>query len=53
MYIVMVGARPKGDEVMQAPGKLVAAVSVDGLEEPEGDPEIHGQDVQIAGDSTP
>lgn len=34
MCIVMVGARPKGKEVMQAPRKLVAAVGVNGLEEP-------------------
>lgn len=38
---------------MQAPWELVAAVSINSLEQPQNDPNVHGQDVEIAGESTP
>lgn len=53
MHIVMIGARPEGQKMMQAPRKLVAAVGVNGLEEPQDDPQVHSQDVQVAGDGAP
>lgn len=53
MHIMVVSARPKGKEMMQTPRKLVAAVGVNGLEEPQDDPQVHGQDVQVAGYGAP
>lgn len=49
----MVGACPEGNEVMEAPGEIVAAVGVNRLEESADYPEVHGQDVQIACDCAP
>ena len=51
--VVVLGARPERQEVVQGPGELVAGVRVDGLEEAAHDPEVHGQDVQVAGDGAP
>lgn len=48
MGIVVSRAGPKGEEVMEAPGKVVAAVRVDGLEEPEDDEDVHREDVKVA-----
>ncbi len=53
MKIMMVRPRPEGNEVMQTPGKLVAAVGVNSLEQSQNDPQVHGQDMQIACKSTP
>ena len=53
MNIVVLGASPEGKEVVERPGKLVARVCVDGLEEAEDDPDIHGQDVEVLGDCAP
>lgn len=47
MQVVMVGAGPDGQEVAQAPGEVIAAVGVDGLEETQDDPDVHGQEVQL------
>lgn len=41
-------ARPEGEDVVQRPGEVVAAVRVDGLEEAQHDPEVDGDDVQVA-----
>lgn len=51
MDIVVLGSRPKGEEVMQTPREFVAAMRINGLEESEDDPQIHCQNVQIFGDS--
>lgn len=48
--IVVVGASPERQEVTQAPGEVVAAVGIDSLEEAEGDPDVHGDHVEITGD---
>lgn len=48
--VVVLGAGPEGQHVVQTPGELVAAVRVDGLEQAEDDPCVHGQDVQVLGD---
>lgn len=49
----MVRARPKRQEMMQTPWELVAAVRVDCLEKAAHDPDVHRQDMQIAGDGAP
>lgn len=51
--IVVLGAGPEGQEVVQRPGELVAGVCIDGLEETADDPEVHGEDVQVTGDGAP
>lgn len=51
--VVVVGAGPDGQEVVEGPGELVAGVRVDGLEDAQRDPDVHGQDVQVAGDGAP
>ena len=53
VHVVVVGAGPEGEEVPQAPGEVVAAVGVDGLEESEDNPHVHGHEVEITGDSHP
>lgn len=39
---------PEGQEMVQAPRELIAGVCVDGLEQTEDDPNVHGQDVEVA-----
>jgi hypothetical protein len=51
--IVVLGAGPEGQEVVQAPWELVAAVRIDGLGETDGDPDVHCQDVEVLGDGAP
>ena len=51
--IVVVSTGPDGKEVVKRPGELVAGVRVDGLEDTQGDPDVHGQDVQVLGDGAP
>lgn len=51
--IVMVGSSPEGEEVAQAPGKIVAAVSVDGLEQSTDNPQVHGEEMEISGQRNP
>lgn len=48
--VVVLSAGPDRQEVAQAPGEVVAAVGVDGLEETQSDPDVHGQEVELAGD---
>jgi hypothetical protein len=38
---------------VERPGELVAGVRVDGLENTQDDPDVHGQDVQVFGDGAP
>lgn len=47
MDIMVIGASPEWEEVMQAPGEIIAAVRIDGLEEAESNPSIHRQDMKI------
>lgn len=49
----MLGSGPERQEVVEGPGELIAGMSVDGLEETEDDPAVHGQDVEIFGDGGP
>ena len=48
--VVVLGAGPEGQEVVQTPWELVTAVCVDGLGQTEDDPNVHGQNVEILGD---
>ena len=47
MKVVVVSAGPEGEKVAERPGKVVARVRVDGLEETEGDPKVDGENVQV------
>ncbi len=49
----MVGAGPERQKVVQTPGELIPAVRIDGLKQPQHDPDVHGQDVQFARDDAP
>lgn len=51
--IVVVSAGPDGEEVVERPGELVTRVRVDGLEQTQHDPSIHGEDVEVLGDGAP
>jgi hypothetical protein len=53
VHIVMFGAGPEGEEVVQAPGELVTTVRIDSLGDAEDDPCVHGQNVEILGDGAP
>lgn len=39
--------------MMQAPGELIAAVRVNGLEQPAHNPQVHSQDMQVARNGAP
>lgn len=51
--VVVVGAGPEWEEVVQTPGEVVAAVGVDGLEEAADNPHVHSEEVEITGDGDP
>ena len=50
MDVVKVRPGPYWDKVVQAPGEIVPRVGVDGLEQAKHDPDVHGQDMQVACD---
>lgn len=47
---MVVGAGPEWQEMMQTPGEFVARMGVDRLEQPQDDPDVHGDDMQVLGD---
>ena len=51
--IVVVSTGPEREEVVERPGELVAGVRVNGLEDTEHNPDVHGQDVEVLGDGAP
>ncbi len=51
--IVVVGASPEGEDFSQAPGEVVSAVRINGLEEAEQNPQVHGHEVKISHDGNP
>lgn len=51
--VVVVGSSPDGQEVSQAPGEVIARVGVDGLEETQNDPHVHGDQVEVASQRDP
>lgn len=48
--VVVLSAGPDRQEVAQAPGEVVSAVGIDGLEETQSDPDVHGQEMELASD---
>lgn len=47
--VVVISTGPEGEDVLERPGEIVSAVSVNGLEETEDDPDVHSKDVKVAG----
>lgn len=45
MEIVVLSSTPEREDVVQAPGEVIPRVGVDGLVQPQEDPDIHGDDV--------
>jgi len=45
---VVFGAGPEGDNVLEGPWEVVTAVGVDSLEKTERDPDVDGEDVEVA-----
>lgn len=50
---MVVSTGPEREEVVERPGELVAGVRVDSLEDTENNPDVHGQDVKVLGNSAP
>lgn len=46
MVVVVLGARPDRQKVPQVPWEVVAAVRIDGLEQPKHDPDVDGEDLR-------
>jgi len=46
--IVVISTSPEGKNVLERPREIVSTVSIDGLEETEDDPDVHGEDVEVA-----
>ena len=53
MNIMVLRSSPEWQKLVQTPRELVAAVRIDGLEQPAYDPEVHSQNVQVASDGAP
>lgn len=51
--IMMLGTSPERKEMVQTPWEIVTAVRIDSLEETAGNPEIHGQDVEVLSAQSP
>lgn len=49
----MLGTSPEWQEVVQTPWEFISAVSIDGLEEAEDDPDVHREDVKVASGENP
>jgi hypothetical protein len=53
VHIVVVCAGPEREEMVQRPRELVSGVRINSLKQPQHNPRIHGQDMQIVRDGTP
>jgi hypothetical protein len=53
VYIMVVRASPDRQEMVQRPGELISRMRINGLENAQRDPHVHGQDVQVLGDGAP
>ena len=51
--VMVVSTSPEREEMVKTPGKLVTAVRINGLEQAQHNPHVHGEDVQVSGHSTP
>lgn len=50
--VVVIRAGPERYPVPQAPREIVSGMSVDGLEQPENDPDVDGDDVEVGSEET-
>lgn len=50
---MVLSTAPEGKEVAQAEGEVIAGMGVDGLEETEDNPDIHGGEMEVLGDGNP
>jgi hypothetical protein len=53
VQIMVIRTRPEGQEMMQTPWEFISTVGINGLEQTQHDPDVHGEDMQITGESTP
>lgn len=53
MNIVVLGASPEREEVMQTPWEFVSGVCIDGLEQTHGDPNVNSENVKVAEECAP
>ena len=51
--VVVVCPGPEWEDVVQRPGELIPGMRIDCLEQPQHDPNVHGQNVQFTGDRAP
>lgn len=51
--IVVLGASPEWQEVVQAEWQVVTTVRIDGLEKTKDDPDVHSEDVEVTTDGSP
>lgn len=51
--VVVIRTGPERQEVVKTPGKFIATVRVDGLEQTQDNPDVHGENVQFTGESAP
>lgn len=51
--IVVIGTSPEGKEVVKTPWEFITAVSINGLEQAQDDPDVHGKNVQFTCHRTP
>ena len=51
--IVVVGTGPERQEVVKTPGEFVTTVGINGLEQTQDNPNVHGEDVKVSGESAP
>lgn len=49
----MVGTGPEREEMVETPGEFVTTVSIDGLEQTQHNPNVHGENVQVTSKSAP
>jgi len=45
--VMVLGARPKWNDVLERPGEVVSGMGINGLEKTEGDPDVDGDYVQV------
>lgn len=53
VLIVVLSPGPKRQKVMQAPREFITAMRINRLEKPTHNPDVHCQDMQVAGQCAP
>lgn len=51
--IVVIGTSPEGKEMVKAPREFITTVSINGLEQAQDDPDVHGKNVEFTCHRTP